>query len=127
MNIPADLHYTKEHEWVRFEGDTATVGVTDFAQGELGDVVFVQLPDVGRKVKQGDSFGTIEAVKAVSDIYSPVSGEVTAINTVLGDKPDSINQDAYGTGWIVKIKCTNAAADKGALLDAAAYKELTSA
>jgi glycine cleavage system H protein len=127
MNIPADLLYTKEHEWVRFEGDSAIVGITEFAQGELGDVVFVQLPAVGKVVKQGDSFGTIEAVKAVSDIYSPVSGTVSAVNTGLGDKPDSINQDPYGGGWMVKITATNAAAEKAALLNADAYKSLTSA
>lgn len=127
MNIPAELHYTKEHEWVRFEGDTATIGITDFAQGELGDVVFVQLPDVGKSVRQGESFGTIEAVKAVSDIYSPVSGSVEAVNSSLGDHPDSINTDPYGKGWMVKIKTSNLAAEKSALLTAADYKSLTSA
>ena len=127
MNIPQELLYTKDHEWVRVDGAVATVGVTDFAQGELGDVVFVQLPDVGKLVKQGEAFGTIEAVKAVSDIYSPVSGEIMEVNAVLADKPETMNQDPYGTGWVVKIKTSNLQADKAGLMDAAAYSDLTSA
>jgi glycine cleavage system H protein len=127
MNIPADLLYTKDHEWVRVEGDTAVVGITEFAQGELGDVVFVQLPDVGKVVKQGDSVGTIEAVKAVSDIYSPISGTVTAVNTTLADAPETINKDAFGNGWIVKIKPSNLNADRANLLTPDAYKDLTTA
>jgi glycine cleavage system H protein len=127
MNIPQDLLYTKDHEWVRLEGDTAAVGVTDFAQGELGDVVFVQLPTVGTKVKQGESLGTIEAVKAVADIYAPLSGEVVAVNAILGDKPETMNQDPYGNGWVAKIRVTNLAAERSELLDPAAYTDLTSA
>jgi glycine cleavage system H protein len=127
MNVPGDLLYTKDHEWVRVDGDLAVVGITEFAQGELGDVVFVQLPDAGKVVKQGDSFGTIEAVKAVSDIYSPLSGSIVEINSALGDAPETINQDAFGKGWIVKIKPTNLAGERGNLLTPAAYKDLTSA
>ncbi len=127
MNIPADLHYTKEHEWVRIEGDTATIGVTDFAQGELGDVVFVQLPNAGTMVTQGQSCGTIEAVKAVSDIYSPVSGEVKEVNSSLTDTPDAVNRDPYGAGWMIKIRTSNFASEKSNLLSASAYTELTSA
>lgn len=127
MNVPQELLYTKDHEWVRLSGDVATVGVTDFAQGELGDVVFVQLPDVGKRVSQGEAFGTIEAVKAVADIYSPISGEVIEVNSALTDKPESMNQDPYGAGWVAKIKTSNFQTDKSHLLDPAAYADLTSA
>ena len=127
MNIPQDLLYTKDHEWVKVNGDVATVGVTDFAQGELGDVVFVQLPNIGKKVAQGDSFGTIEAVKAVADIYSPVSGEIVEVNAALADKPETMNQDPYGVGWVAKIKTSNLAADRSHLMDASAYTDFTSA
>ncbi|MBI5059184.1 glycine cleavage system protein GcvH [candidate division KSB1 bacterium] len=127
MNIPAELLYTKEHEWVRVDGDTAVVGITDFAQGELGDVVFVQLPDIGKVVKQGDAFGTIEAVKAVSDIYSPLSGTISEVNSALTDAPESINRDAFGNGWIVKLKPSNLNADRAHLLSPEAYKDLTTA
>jgi glycine cleavage system H protein len=127
MNIPQNLLYTKDHEWVRIEGDAAIVGVTDFAQGELGDVVFVQLPEIGTKVQTGQSLGTIEAVKAVADIYSPVSGEVIAVNAALADKPEAMNQDPYGAGWVAKIKTANLAAERNALLTPAAYADLTSA
>jgi glycine cleavage system H protein len=127
MNIPQNLLYTKDHEWVRLDGDTAVIGVTDFAQGELGDVVFVQLPSVGTKVQQGQSLGTIEAVKAVADIYSPISGEVTAVNSALNEKPELMNQDPYGNGWVAQIKVSNFAAERSHLLDPAAYTELTSA
>lgn len=127
MNIPQNLLYTKDHEWVRIDGDTAVVGVTEFAQGELGDVVFVQLPSVGAKVKQGQSLGTIEAVKAVADIYSPLSGEVIEVNAVLGDKPETMNQDPYGKGWVAKIRTTNLAAERSELMNPAAYTDLTSA
>ena len=105
----------------------ATVGITDFAQGELGDVVFVQLPDVGKRVAQGESFGTIEAVKAVADIYSPVTGEIVQVNASLSEKPETMNQDPYGTGWVAKIKVTNLAADRAHLMDPAAYTDFTSA
>jgi glycine cleavage system H protein len=127
MNIPNDLLYTKDHEWVRIEGDAAVVGITDFAQGELGDVVFVQLPEKGARISQGQSLGTIEAVKAVADIYSPLSGEVIAVNAALNDKPELMNLDPYGQGWVAKIKPSNLAAEKAGLLDAAAYTDLTSA
>ena len=127
MNIPKELLYTKDHEWVRVNGDTATVGVTDFAQGELGDVVFVQLPSNGKRVSQGEPVGTIEAVKAVSDIYSPVAGEIIEVNSALAEKPESMNQDPYGAGWVVKIKTSNFQADKSHLLDPTAYADLTSA
>lgn len=124
MKIPENLKYTKDHEWVRVEGDFGWVGVTDFAQGELGDVVFVELPAVGVKLVQGKSFGTIEAVKAVSDLYAPVAGEVVELNETIKDTPEIVNRDPYGEGWMVKIKIENKA-DLNALLDAAAYKNLT--
>jgi glycine cleavage system H protein len=127
MNIPQDLLYTKDHEWVRIEGGLATVGITDFAQGELGDVVFVQLPEAGTKIDQGQAFGTIEAVKAVADIYAPLSGEVTEVNTLLTDKPETMNQDPYGVGWIAKIKLSKQETEKPNLLSPAAYADLTSA
>jgi glycine cleavage system H protein len=127
MNIPQNLLYTKDHEWVRVESDSAVVGITEFAQGELGDVVFVQLPEIGQKVQQGQAFGTIEAVKAVADIYSPLTGSITEVNAALNDKPELMNQEPYGAGWVVKIKATNFAAERDNLLDAAAYADLTSA
>ena len=122
MNIPDDLKYTKDHEWVRLEGDTATVGITDYAQGELGDVVFVELPAPGDQVSANDTFGTIEAVKAVADLYSPLDGEVVEVNEALEDAPDTVNNDPYGAGWMVKVKV----ADSGAyekLLSADDYRE----
>ncbi len=124
MDFPVDLLYTKEHEWVKVEGDVATVGITDYAQGELGDVVFVELPEVGAGTKQMESFGTIEAVKAVSDMFAPVSGEITEINDKLADEPEIINRDPYGEGWMVKIKLSDKA-ELDSLLKADAYKELT--
>jgi len=127
MDIPKNLLYTKDHEWVRLEGDVAVVGITDFAQGELGDVVYVQLPSVGQAVKQGNSMGTIEAVKAVADIYSPLSGSVVEVNAALTDNPALMNQDPYGDGWAVKINTSALAAERAALLDPAAYADLTSA
>ncbi|MDD5087393.1 MAG: glycine cleavage system protein GcvH [bacterium] len=127
MNIPQELLYTKDHEWIRIEGDTAIVGVTDFAQGELGDVVFVQLPEVGAKIEQEKAFGTIEAVKAVADVYAPLSGEVIAVNSELNDHPELMNQDPYGKGWIAKIKASKLAAEKARLLNPSAYADLTSA
>ncbi len=104
MNIPAELKYTKEHEWIRIDDDVATIGITDFAQGELGDVVFVELPNVGSAVRQMGNFGTIEAVKAVSDLYSPVSGQVVEINKALESDPMVINRDPYGEGWMIRVK-----------------------
>jgi glycine cleavage system H protein len=107
MKIPKDLLYTEEHEWVAMEDGVATIGITDYAQGELGDVVFVELPAVGTAVKQMESFGTIEAVKAVSDLFAPVSGEVTEINEMLTDQPELVNKDPYGDGWMIKIKLSD--------------------
>lgn len=123
MNFPDNLKYTKDHEWIRIEGDTGTIGITDYAQGELGDVVFVELPAVGKSVKAHDSFGTIEAVKAVSDLYAPISGTITEVNKTLEKSPETVNKDPYNTGWMVKIKLTSAA-EVSALLDAAGYKAL---
>ena len=123
MNIPENLKYSKEHEWMAVEGDTVTVGITDYAQGELGDVVFVELPAVGDTFEIQDAFGTIEAVKAVSDLYCPVTGEVVEINESLEDAPETVNSDPYGKGWMIKIKVDNTA-QLDDLLDADAYKEL---
>lgn len=104
MSIPSELKYTKDHEWAKKEGDIVTIGITDYAQGELGDVVFVELPAEGDEVSQDDTFGTIEAVKAVADLFSPLSGKVVEINETLSDQPDIVNSDPYGVGWMVKIK-----------------------
>src|SRR5215470_5834001 len=106
MNIPEDLRYSREHEWVRVTGTTARIGITDFAQDSLGDVVFVQLPDVGLDVVAGSSAGEIESTKSVSDIYAPVSGAVRAVNDALGDTPELVNQDPYGAGWIFEVDCS---------------------
>lgn len=119
---PADLKYTKDHEWVRFDGDEATVGITDFAQKQLGDVVFVDLPEVGRTLGQGDVFGTIESVKAVSELFSPVAGEVVAVNPDLGVHPEKVNSQPHDT-WMIRLR-PSAAAESGSLLDASAYSEL---
>ncbi len=127
MNIPEGYYYTKEHEWVKLEGDLALIGITDFAQGELGDVVFVQLPAVGSRANQGESFGTIEAVKAVADLYSPISGEVVEVNSELASTPEIINREPYSGGWIVKIRPSKFDSDKAVLLSPASYKDLTSA
>lgn len=120
---PADLKYTKDHEWVRLSGSDAQVGITEYAQKQLGDVVYLELPEVGRSVKKGDVFGTIESVKAVSELYAPLSGEITEVNSRLTEKPESVNTDPHGS-WMIVIK----AADEGevsSLLDAGAYGELT--
>src|SRR5438094_2747850 len=122
--VPADLRYTKDHEWVRVDGDTATIGVTDFAAGQLGDVVFVDLPVVGRSVDQFATFGVIESVKAVSDLYAPVSGEVVDVNGDLSSKPELVNSDPFGGGWMIKVEFGDKAQLDG-LLDAAAYEKLT--
>ncbi len=122
-NIPDDLRYTAEHEWVRVEGGTATIGITDFAQDSLGDVVFVQLPDVGTEVISGASISEIESTKSVSDIYAPVSGEVAAVNEALSDTPELVNQDPYGAGWIMQINLTETGEIDG-LLDAPGYRAL---
>jgi glycine cleavage system H protein len=107
VNIPSELKYTKDHEWVKKDGNSVTVGITDYAQGELGDVVFVELPQVGDDVSKDDTFGSIEAVKAVADLFCPVSGKVTEINENLGDQPDIVNTDPYGQGWMVKIEMSD--------------------
>ena len=104
MTYPENLRYTKEHEWVRVEGDLAVVGITDHAQQELGDIVYIDLPKVGAAVEQGKSLGSVESVKAVSDVYSPVSGEVTEVNEILGQSPEKLNQDPHGAAWLVKIR-----------------------
>ncbi len=109
MNFPGDLMYTKDHEWIRVEGGSATIGITEYAQGELGDVVFVQLPSAGTGVKQGAAFGTIEAVKAVSDLFAPASGTITEINRELEGAPQLVNQDPYGAGWMVRLALSNPA------------------
>ena len=121
-SIPEDLRYTAEHEWLKAEGDVHLVGITDFAQASLGDIVFVQLPEVGREVAKGESLGEIESTKSVSEIYAPVSGTVTAVNERLDSEPELVNTEPYGDGWLVRIQ----AGDAGdGLLDAAAYKQLT--
>jgi len=121
-NIPEGLRYSKTHEWVKLEGSAATIGITDFAQGELSDIVMVELPQVGREVKIEDSIGVIEAVKAVTDLYSPISGKVLEVNTNLSASPGTINSDPYGEGWIAKLELADPSeAEK--LMDAAAYKE----
>ena len=122
MSYPANLKYTKDHEWVDLAGDTGKVGITDYAQQQLGDVVYVELPEVGAKVKQGQSFGTIESVKAVSELYSPVSGEVVDVNSALKTKPETVNTDPHGS-WLIVIKLANAA-EPAALLDATQYADL---
>ena len=122
-SIPTDLKYTKTHEWLKLEGNTATIGITDFAQGELSDIVYVEVTAVGRQVKREEPIGTIEAVKAVSDIYAPVAGEVIEGNESLKDSPATVNHDPYGAGWIARIKVAGPAA-LGGLLDDAAYAEV---
>jgi glycine cleavage system H protein len=122
MAYPAGLKYTKDHEWIELAGDQGKVGITDYAQQQLGDVVYVELPEVGARLKQGQSFGTIESVKAVSELYSPVSGEVVEVNTALKDKPETVNKDPHAS-WMIAIKLSNAG-EAGALLDAAQYQDL---
>jgi glycine cleavage system H protein len=119
--VPNELQYTKDHEWARIQSDVATIGVTDHAQRELGDIVFVELPKVGQKVTAGETFGTIEAVKTVAELYAPVTGTVTEINTALAQDAGVINQDPYAKGWIIKVKMQDAPTD---LLDAAGYQAL---
>ena len=123
MNFPENLKYTKDHEWVSVDGDIATVGVTDFAQGELGDIVFVEIETEGESLDKDEVFGTIEAVKTVSDLFMPVSGEISEVNEGLEDAPESVNESPYENGWMVKIKLSNAA-EVDDLMDATAYKEL---
>lgn len=126
MNIPADLKYTKDHEWVKIEGSTATIGVTDFAQKELGDIVYVEIETEGEEIAQEEVFGTVEAVKTVSDLLMPISGTINAINDGLEDTPESVNSDPYGDGWMIKITISNESELEG-LLSADTYKELIGA
>ena len=121
MNVPAELKYTKEHEWIRVEGEEAYVGITDYAQSQLGDIVFVEVETEGDNLEAGDTFGSIEAVKTVSDLYMPVAGEVLEFNSELEDQPDLVNKDPYGKGWIIKVKIEDEAQLDG-LLNADAYK-----
>lgn len=123
MNIPENLKYTKDHEWVKIEGTTATIGITEFASKELGDIVFVEVDTVGEEVNQGDVFGTVEAVKTVSDLFMPLAGTVDAFNDALEDSPEVVNQDPYGEGWMIKATIEDGT-DTSELLDANAYKEL---
>jgi glycine cleavage system H protein len=123
VSIPNDLRYTEEHEWARVEGASATIGITHHAQEALGDIVFVDLPEVGRAIKKGESIGAVESVKAVSDLFSPLSGKITASNGDLGSAPDSVNKDPYGAGWMVKVELS-APAEVDQLLGADAYQAL---
>ncbi|WP_405222443.1 glycine cleavage system protein GcvH [Dokdonia sp. Asnod1-B02] len=123
MNIPAELKYTKDHEWVRIEGDVAVVGITDFAQGELGDIVYVEVETLDETLDRDEVFGTVEAVKTVSDLFLPLSGEIVAFNEGLEDEPEIVNSDAYGAGWMIKIQFSDAS-QVDELLSADAYKEL---
>jgi glycine cleavage system H protein len=122
MNVPENLHYTEEHEWISVSDNIVTVGITDYAQGELGDVVYVELPEEGEEFAQMDTFGTIEAVKAVSDLFAPVSGKVVKINTALADSPEIINKDPYGDGWMIQIELEDKS-ELDQLLNAEQYKE----
>jgi glycine cleavage system H protein len=123
MNVPGELKYTKDHEWIRIEGDLAYVGITDFAQGELGDIVFVEIETIGETLKKEEVFGTIEAVKTVSDLFMPVSGEVLEVNPLLEESPDVVNKDPYGKGWMVRIKISDPS-ELDDLLTAGKYSEL---
>jgi len=123
MNFPEKLKYTKDHEWIRVEADAGFIGITDFAQGELGDIVFVELPAAGKRVEYSQAFGTVEAVKAVSDLYSPVTGEILEVNKKIHDSPELVNKDPYEQGWMIKVKIEKPA-ELGQLLDVEAYKKL---
>jgi glycine cleavage system H protein len=118
---PADYRYTKDHEWIKIDGAIGTIGITDYAQHELGDVVFVELPKLGARVKAGESFGSVESVKAVSDIFAPVSGEVSEINSALADAPEKINQDPHGAAWLIRVKLADPR-EASSLMDAKAYE-----
>ena len=122
MNFPDNLKYSKDHEWIKMDGNIATIGITEFAQGELGDVVFVELPEIDDKVNEGEAFGTIEAVKTVSDMLSPISGKVTEVNNLLEDEPEIINSDPYNKGWIIKVKISDMN-DLEKLMNNKSYKE----
>jgi glycine cleavage system H protein len=123
MNVPANLQYTEEHEWVGIEDDVATIGITDYAQSELGDIVFIELPSVGDTIAKGDSFGTIEAVKAVSDLFAPLSGEVLEVNEDLGDTPEKINESPYEEGWMIRLRLGDES-ELETLLSADAYSDI---
>ncbi|MBH26067.1 MAG: glycine cleavage system protein H [Candidatus Marinimicrobia bacterium] len=123
MNIPENLLYTSEHEWVKIEGNTATIGITDFAQGELGDIIFLEFPDLDAVFNVGDIFGTIEAVKTVSDLYMPLEGKIVEVNNILNDNPEKVNEDPYGKGWMVKI-IIDENTIKNQLLDSKKYNQL---
>lgn len=123
MTFPENLKYTKDHEWIRIDGNVGTIGITEYAQGELGDIVFVELPAAGKKVETGQSFGTVEAVKAVSDLYSPVNGEVKEVNKEIQDSPELVNKEPYERGWMIKVTLANVDEVKN-LLDVEAYKKL---
>jgi glycine cleavage system H protein len=123
MNIPQELKYTKDHEWIKVDGDTALIGITDFAQGELGDIVFVEVETIGETLAKEDVFGTIEAVKTVSDLYMPVSGEVLELNSELENTPELVNREPYGNGWIIKVKISDVS-EMADLLSADQYAEL---
>jgi glycine cleavage system H protein len=125
MNFPGELRYTKDHEWIRLDGDTAIIGITDFAQGELGDIVYVEVETIGKQLDAGAVFGTVEAVKTVSDLYLPVSGTITELNPALAKSPELVNNDPYGKGWMVKMKISSAA-DIETLMDAKAYEQMVS-
>jgi glycine cleavage system H protein len=123
MTLPENVKYTKDHEWIRIDGSVGVIGITDYAQGELGDIVFVEVPPIGRKVEAGQVFGTVEAVKAVSDLYSPITGEVVDVNKEIQDSPELVNKEPYERGWMIKVKIENEA-ELASLLDLAAYKNL---
>lgn len=126
MNIPENLKYTKDHEWLKLEGETAVIGITDFAQGELGDIVYIEVETLGETLDKEETFGTIEAVKTVSDMFMPVGGEIVEFNESLAEKPEQVNKDPYGAGWIIKIKVSDPS-QIGDLLDAKQYGELVGA
>ncbi len=126
MNIPSELKYTKDHEWVKLEGDVATVGITDFAQSELGDIVYVEVETVDESLEADEIFGTVEAVKTVSDLFLPVSGEIIEFNESLEDEPEKVNTDPYGEGWMIKVKCSDVS-QVDSLMSSDAYKELIGA
>ncbi|RYY55687.1 MAG: glycine cleavage system protein GcvH [Chitinophagaceae bacterium] len=123
MSYPQELRYTKDHEWVKLEGDVATIGITEFAQGELGDIVYVEVETIGKPLGAGDVFGTVEAVKTVSDLFLPVAGTITELNDALASAPELVNNDPYGKGWMIKMKVDNPAEVEG-LLDAAGYESV---
>jgi len=125
-NIPEDLHYSKDHEWVRVEGDVAVIGITDYAQNSLGDVVYVELPKVGEEFAANESFGSVESVKAVSEMFSPVSGAVVGVNEVLADEPEKVNEDPYGEGWMIRVRLSNPG-EVDSLLTGAEYEDFTKA